>query len=444
MADAKITPAEWKERLEVNRQLRTRFSQDPDSLTEEEKMRALVLLQRDQRKARRQQDKKSGHAAGRQQGQQTPADKPAGPAAPRAASSSTEPAGYPADDPRNEYAASLRDAISEKKRQQRLDRGFKTKREMGWAPQADASKLEQQRDLRARFRADPAALSAEERSRAEILLARDARKVEKREKRAKVLAERSAAVASSQTLAKKWGFSEKMAAVAASRLKKGLKRGDWECPKCKNKNFARRTKCLKCDEPVPQEHSRWASLGSKEFENQDKEFWADKQKAAIGEADASCWDCAGCGIGNAAGVTVCFRCGKHRGSTRLDSAELDSDESGEECTDDSSGSESAEEGKDESSSSSSSSDDSSDSSDSSDDDEEHASAKGKGEAQQRDASEDWTCPRCRNKNWGHREVCNRCPQKRGEPPPPTEAEKRAEAARRTKAKKAQKLADKIQ
>ena len=195
--------------------------------------------------------------------------------------------GYPVGDPRKEWAESLRHAIMDKKRAKREDKAgqsFKSQNEMGWAPQLSGSKLDQQQDLRARLKSDPSSLSAVEKERAELLVARDERKAEKKTKRAEHRARRDAANGivpasdADKSLAKKWGFSEKMAAAAAARLKKGLKRGDWECPKCKNNNFARRDKCLKCDEPVPTEHSRWASLGSKEFEDHDAKYWEDKQK----------------------------------------------------------------------------------------------------------------------------------------------------------------------
>ena len=55
---AKISPDEWKARLEANRRLRVQYAEDPSKLTEDEKTRAMVLLQRDQRKVRQQQEKK--------------------------------------------------------------------------------------------------------------------------------------------------------------------------------------------------------------------------------------------------------------------------------------------------------------------------------------------------------------------------------------------------
>lgn len=351
--DSKITPAEWKEKLEANRKLRIQYTEDPSKLTEDEKTRAMVLLQRDQRKVRQQADKKKkkvtevpqefalpSHA--RSQPAAAKADAapgavtPAVPAGtgwqgirkaailaaklPKGSISVHEklrepiepPGGYPVGDPRKEFAESLRHAIMDKKRAKREDKAgqsFKSQNEMGWAPQLSGSKLEQQQDLRSRLKSDPSSLSAAEKERAELLVARDERKAGKKAKRLDHRAKRELAANggvpvtdADKSLAKKWSggeaFSDKMAAAAAARLKKGLKRGDWECPKCKNNNFARRDKCLKCDEPVPTEHSRWASLGSKEFEDHDAKYWEDKQKEVLEkEIEGTLWDCKQCGIG---------------------------------------------------------------------------------------------------------------------------------------------------
>lgn len=517
---SKITPEEWKARLESNRKLRVQYTEDPSKLTEDEKTRAMVLLQRDQRKVRQQQDKKKQQKSKKDQqpAASTPmvsSNETSAPPFAKAADQTVheklrepiEPeGGYADDDPRKEWAESLRDAIAEKKRRKREERGFKTKTEMGWAPQLKGKKLEEQQELRSRFAADPNSLSAAERERAEMLLARDARKRTKKAQLAEQRAKREAAKAdgaaptdAQKSLAKKWGFSEKMAAVAAARLKKGLKRGDWECPKCKNNNFARRDKCLKCDQPVPSDHSRWASFGSKEFEHHDEEFWQAKQKehlertgVAVEEAThdsnpeegqpSNLWNCKKCGIGNAETVTVCFRCGRHRGSKKFGSSEslsgkiaaasgtpsvdkrkerdakkaarlsaklsmqveaasaksTSSDEGSSSGKDDSStqvdGSKKRKKPTATDSSEDSSSSDSSDSS--SDDDNGDAPQKDIGfTGSGRDTSGDWTCPRCSNLNWNNREQCNRCPQLRGEKPPPTPEELKQQAADKKKRKK---------
>ena len=498
----------------------------------------MVLLQRDQRKVRMQQEKKKkgkeaklfAPPAGASAGAPTAAADSGDASAPSKGAKQVhetlreriEPeGGYADDDPRKEWAASLRDAIIEKKRLKREERGFKTKGEMAWAPQLKGAKLEEQQSLRDRLGKDPDSLTAAERERAELLVARDARKRMKKAQRAEQRAKREAAANggvpptdSQISLARKWGFSEKMAAAAAARLKKGLKRGDWECPKCKNKNFARRDKCLKCDESVPTDHSRWASLGSKEFEDHDAHYWEEKQKEHLKQtgvaADAiepksdqtagqhsDLWHCKKCGIGNAESVTVCFRCGKHKGSKKLDTSGMTlagkiaaaSGTEGDQPQDKrkqreekkaarlgaklSAQAEASTQSGSSSSSSSSSSDDdsssddeavavankkkrsapteaadsSSDSSSSdSDDDDDAAEEEPEGAKKEigftgsgRDTSGDWTCPRCSNLNWNNREKCNRCPQLRGEKPPPTPEElkkaKEAAAAEKKKRKK---------
>eukprot|EP01043_Picozoa_sp_COSAG02_P023163 COSAG02_NODE_1229_length_13775_cov_35.321512_9_plen_595_part_00 len=516
---SKITPEEWKARLEANRKLRVQYAEDPSKLTEDEKTRAMVLLQRDQRKVRQQQEKKKQTKSKAQEQVQAVAAAPqvsrGDIAAPPKASKQThetlrepiEPeGGYADDDPRKEWADSLRDAIAEKKRRKREERGFKTKAEMGWAPQLKGKKLEEQQDIRARFAADPQSLSAAERERAEVLLARDARKRTKKAQRIEQRAKREAAKTggvvptdAQKSLAKKWGFSEKMAAAASDRLKKGLKRGDWECPKCSNKNFARRDKCLKCDEPVPSDHSRWASFGSKEFEHHDEQFWQAKQKehlestgAAVDEAENSSkpeeaqagnlWNCKKCGIGNADTVSVCFRCGKHKGSKKFagetlagkiaaasgapppvdkrkerdakkaarlgaklsnqaeaasaegSSSDESSSGSGDETVTQADASKKRKKPTETGSSDESSSSDSSDSS--SDDDDDKVPQKDIGfTGSGRDTSGDWTCPRCSNLNWNNREKCNRCPQLRGEKPPPTPEELKKQAADKKRRKK---------
>lgn len=509
----KISPEEWKARLEANRKLRLQYAEDPSKLTEDEKTRAMVLLQRDQRKVRQQQEKKKqmkNKAASRTAAivpQSSGGEPSAAPAANQMQEKLRDPiepeGGYADDDPRKEWAESLRDAIAEKKRRARQERGFKTKAEMGWAPQLKGQKLEEQQTLRERFAKDPDALTAAERARAEVLLARDARKRTKKAQRAEQRAKRAAAANgdvaptdAQKSLAKKWGFSEKMAAAASDRLKKGLKRGDWECPKCKNKNFARRDKCLKCNEPVPSDHSRWASFGSKEFEHHDEQFWKAKQKEHLertgvpldAAADNSTseekpasnlWHCKKCGIGNADAVSVCFRCGKHKGSTKFGNSEtlagkiaaasgaesspsldkrkqrdmkkaarlgaklsansksISSDSSSSE--DDTNAQENASK-KQKKTSETDSSDDSSSSestgSSSSDDDDDDSPQKEIGfTGSGRDTSGDWTCPRCSNLNWNNREKCNRCPQIRGEKPPPTPEELKKQAADKKRRKK---------
>lgn len=493
--------------------MQVQYAEDPSKLTEDEKTRAMVLLQRDQRKVRQQQEKKK-----KMKGKEDkpsiakPQESDSKSQVPKAASQTHEKlrepiepeGGYADDDPRKEWADSLRDAIAEKKRRKREERGFKTKAEMGWAPQLKGTKLEEQQALRERLSSDPNALSAAERERAEVLVARDERKRAKKAQRAEQRAKREAAAKNGieatdadKSLAKKWGFSAKMAAAAATRLKKGLKRGDWECPKCKNKNFARRDKCLKCEEPVPSDHSRWASFGSKEFEHHDEQFWKEKQKEHLertgvaadkeleAQQDSDLWHCKKCGIGNALGSSVCFRCGKHRGSKKFGSetlagkiaaaangAELSSavdkrverdakkaarlgaklskqaSEASAQTSssdEDSSSSDndtqvdtskkrkkSTAEHTDSSSGSSSSGDSDSDS----DGDQSKAPQKDIGfTGSGRDTSGDWTCPRCSNLNWNNREKCNRCPQLRGEKPPPTADELKKQAAEKKKRKK---------
>lgn len=510
---SKMTPEEWKTRLEANRKLRVQYAEDPSKLTEDEKTRAMVLLQRDQRKVRQQQEKKKQTnskaevppvaAAPQLSGSDTSAPPKASTQTHETLREPIEPeGGYADDDPRKEWADSLRDAIAEKKRRKREERGFKTKAEMAWAPQLKGKKLEEQQDLRARFAADPDSLTAAERERAEVLLARDARKRTKKAQQVELRAKREAAkdggvapTDAQKSLAKKWGFSEKMAAAASDRLKKGLKRGDWECPKCNNKNFARRDKCLKCDEPVPSDHSRWASFGSKEFEHHDEQFWQAKQKehlertgVALGELASTSkpqevpagnlWNCKKCGIGNADTVNVCFRCGKHKGSKKFagetlagkiaaasgapppvdkrkerdakkaarlgaklsnqaEAASADgasSDESSSSTSDDSSAQ--ADDSKKRKKPTETDSSDESSSSDSSDDDDDNAPQKDIGfTGSGRDTSGDWTCPRCSNLNWNNREKCNRCPQLRGEKPPPTPEELKKQAADKKRRKK---------
>ena len=53
----------------------------------------------------------------------------------------------------------------------------------------------------------------------------------------------------------------------------------------------------------------------------------------------------------------------------------------------------------------------------------------------RDTKGDWACPRCSNLNWNNRDKCNRCPQLKGEKPPPTPAELKAAKEAAAKAKK---------
>jgi len=197
-------------------------------------------------------------------------------------------------------------------------------------------------------------------------------------------------------------------------------------------------------------------------------------------------------MGNAESVNVCFRCGKHKGSKKLDAGltlagkiatasgaeppvdkraakeakkagrlaaklaakeESDSDSDSDSDGDDDDGSSSSD-GEDAAPSSSkkrkaaaadssdSSGDDDDDSSDSdsssSDDDDEKEGGANKTDigfmGTGRDTAGDWTCPRCSNLNWNNRDKCNRCPQLKGEKPPPTPAELKAAKEAALKAK----------
>jgi hypothetical protein len=208
--------AAWKARSEKNRLLRQRYAQDPSSLSEEEQAKALVLLQRDQRKLRQAAKKKkdskgaaaaaaaAGGVTGQQQQQQA----------------GTAAGGGQAVLPREGSA---------------------------WQPQADVATVRANMELRERYRSEPTSLSAQELERARVLLRRDEKKRAKKQRLKAGIAkhrERSGqlplsggpgggikATAEQMALARKWGIAEKLAAAGVGRLKKGLKRGDWECPK---------------------------------------------------------------------------------------------------------------------------------------------------------------------------------------------------------------------
>ena len=68
------------------------------------------------------------------------------------------------------------------------------------------------------------------------------------------------------------------------------KEGDWQCPKCRFDNYARRTRCFKCD--------RMRSGGG-----------SSRNASNYREGD---WFCRGCGKDNFASRTECFRCGERK------------------------------------------------------------------------------------------------------------------------------------
>ena len=127
----------WKKKSEANRVLRERYVRDPSSLSEDEIAKALVLLQRDQRKlrqaakAKKENVNKIATADGRMAGD-AKASMEAAKKAPREGSS--------------------------------------------WAPQADASAIRQNELLRVKLSEAPNSLSDVDRERAEILLKRDQRR----------------------------------------------------------------------------------------------------------------------------------------------------------------------------------------------------------------------------------------------------------------------------
>lgn len=270
-----LTEAEmeaWKVRSEANRMLRQRYAKDPSLLTEEEQAKALVLLQRDQRKLRQSAKKKKEVAAER-------AARPLSGDAAEAALASK--------------AAKPRDGSS-------------------WMPQADASTVQRNIELRTQFKSNPESLPAEQRQRAEILIKRDEKKKAKKERLRRGIAKhreksgempdlRGKATAEQMALAKKWGIAEKLAAAGVGRLKKGLKRGDWECSKCKNNNFAKRTECMKCGEAAPKDHDRWIT------ELKDPIYWASKEKEQLTIGKGR-WDCPRCTACNSLETDPCFRC----------------------------------------------------------------------------------------------------------------------------------------
>eukprot|EP01052_Picozoa_sp_SAG31_P051622 SAG31_NODE_12347_length_948_cov_1.248528_1_plen_150_part_10 len=149
--------AAWRERAEKNRQLRQRFAADPQSLTEDERRRAVVLLERDQRKLRQSEQSKSDKKKITKQPQppqQERHSKPSQPEAPDAKSAAGDAAP-----------------------QQRKERGKEARHRNTdlWPAQADQEQLRMNQQLRERLRKDDETLTANERQRAQLLLQRDIR-----------------------------------------------------------------------------------------------------------------------------------------------------------------------------------------------------------------------------------------------------------------------------
>jgi len=167
--------------------------------------------------------------------------------------------------------------------------------------------------------------------------------------------------------------------------------GDWDCPKCNNSNFARRTECNRCGEPRSGGGGRrGGGRGNFDRGNRDRRDGGGRRDFDRGSRDSgktfahNDWECPKCNNSNFSFRTECNRCGEPRsgGGGRRDGGRGNFDRGSRDRRDGGGRRDSGRGNFD------------------------------RGSRGRNDSNDgDWDCPKCNNSNFARRTECNRC----GEP-----------------------------